>query len=335
MDSMPAGKQSASLRTVSEALNDSMRRVEDDLTGICTDLPQGVSEPVGQLISAGGKRARPLVCILSFLSMDGDTSSLPLSVATASELIHTATLLHDDVVDEGEWRRGAPTARLKWGNASAVISGDYLLALALRRVTEYGNREIVSALVRVLHDMAAAEALQLTLRGSVKIREQDYWNIVRGKTARLFTWCAESGATAAGASMETVKTFVEFGEAIGTCFQVIDDVLDLRGDTQTVGKSVLADVSEGKLTLPVILAIKEKPGLADLIKKASDGSGPPESEVLDEIRTQVVSSGGIEKALSSADSYSTKAMNALMQLPATPARDGLKYLTDLLLKRTS
>ncbi len=335
IDNSPDNPPKGQFDGVAETLRNSVQKVEDQLSEVCTNLPNGISDPISQLVGAGGKRARPMVCILSHLALKENSPDTPIGLATAAELIHSATLLHDDVVDEGTWRRGAPAVRVSWGNAASIIGGDYLLAYVLKMVSSFDSEVILSSLIKVLMDMADAEALQLTLRGSLNSCEENYFKVIKGKTAGLFAWCAEAGAVSANASQDEVKLLAKFGESLGMCFQMIDDLLDLKGDPDSIGKDVLLDISEGKITLPVLKALEEKPTLAGLIEKACNNSDSTDPKIIEEIRGLILASHGVEKTQKAAAEAAAGARDALSFLPSNPARDGLLSLTRLLLHRTA
>ncbi len=208
------------------------------------------SRYIGQL---GGKRLRPLVTLLAERLFVPANSDAVYDFAVAAELVHTATLLHDDVLDEGSLRRGKPSANVVYGNAVSVLAGDHLLVRAIKLVQQH-DMETLSELCSTLDEMVAAEALQLNIRGTFKMERALYNNVVDGKTAALFRWAFMAGGAAAGCSKHDLEQLKKLGTGFGVAYQIVDDILDLSGDTQQVGKRTFADVQEGKLTLPLICA---------------------------------------------------------------------------------
>jgi len=328
--------QTRSLKSLLPDLSVGMAAVEETLRAISHDLPKGIAGPVSQLVDSGGKRLRPMVCLLSYFSLaeNGDRA-LPVPLAAAVELVHTASLLHDDVVDEGTWRRGEPAPRLVWGNAASVLGGDYLLARTLRIVAAWGDDAILTSLIRVMEEMARAEAIQLSLRGSLDATEESYFQVIRGKTASLFAWCAEAGARSAGAEPREADALFRFGGMVGECFQMIDDILDLEGDSSALGKNVLSDIQDGKITLPLIVALKENPDIGPLIQKTQGMGAGAISDLHAEIQRMILSSQGIPIARETASKAARQARTLLAELPSSAARDSMEALVDLLLHRSS
>jgi octaprenyl-diphosphate synthase len=204
---------------------------------------------------AGGKRVRPLSTLLVTKACGGDVSrAIPL--AAAVELIHSATLLHDDVLDEGEERRGRPASRVLWGNLVSVLSGDLLLTSALELVAASGVEGAMQDTLMTMQRLIAGEVAQLKARGRDDLGVEGYMEIARGKTASLFSNACRAGARVAGASHEVIEAVGHFGERVGIAFQIVDDVLDLEGVPHEVGKRLGHDLAEGKTTLPMALALR-------------------------------------------------------------------------------
>src|SRR5690606_25678383 len=182
-------------------------------------------------------------------------------LAVACELVHAATLLHDDVIDEGTERRGAPAARVIYGNSASVLAGDALFTEALRLVGRAGVPGLLDELLTVIAEMVDAEALQLERRGRLDLSREAYLRVIRGKTATLFRWALRAGGGAAGLGAGQVDALGEAGASLGLAFQLTDDLLDLDGDPAVTGKDALADLRQGKVTWPVILACEREPDL--------------------------------------------------------------------------
>ena len=330
-------RQFASMRAPwASSLGQGMAEVETRIRSIADALPRGLAEPVQRLVSSGGKRIRPLVCLASHLAIRrGDPMRLPIPLAATVELIHTASLLHDDVVDEGTMRRGLPAPRMVWGNAASVLAGDHLLAKALQLVAAWGDGAILASLLDVLEAMTEAEAIQLSLRGSLRASVEEYRRILRGKTAGLFAWSAEAGARTAGAPPSQIAALREYGEAAGECFQLIDDVLDLESDPAVLGKDILADIREGKFTLPFILALEDDPSLAAELSRVLADTTRLQGGIPTEILERIRASRGIEVARREAAGAAERAKRCLGAIESSPARTAMQELVDLLLNRMS
>ncbi|MGB0679885.1 MAG: polyprenyl synthetase family protein [Polyangiales bacterium] len=223
------------------------------------------------LLSAGGKRMRPL-CVLMAARAIGEVTPAAGELAVAIELVHSATLLHDDVVDLGEERRGVPTARMCFGNTVSIFAGDWLLTEALRRVLAAKVEQTLPRLLDVIETMILAESAQLQARGRLDVSEAHYFRVVEGKTASLFAWALYAGARAAGANADVAEQLEGYGHKLGIAFQLIDDWLDYAGDRSTTGKAPFADLREGKLTYPLLLALDAEPALRrDVEAAAAEG----------------------------------------------------------------
>jgi octaprenyl-diphosphate synthase len=252
--------------------------------------------------------------------------------ACAAELTHSATLLHDDVIDDGPLRRGQPASRVLWGNAVSVLSGDWLLTRALEIVAaEPARSAALPALLATMRRLVEGEVLQLSLRGSFETTEQDYFDVVKGKTASLFGWSAAAGAWAAGIRGEIPEALVAFGEGVGTAFQLVDDALDYAADPGELGKRLGQDFSEGKATLPLIRAFQEEPALRERLTALVDGQADPAS-VAGDVIAAVKRTGGVEAARAIAREHTAAAMVALERIPDGPHRramaDAARALTE-------
>ena len=212
-----------------------------------------IPEVTAHLVDAGGKRLRPMLT-LAAAKMCGYDGPYHVHLAATVEFIHTATLLHDDVVDESEQRRGRPTANLLWDNTSSVLVGDYLFARSFQLMTETGNLDVLRILSNAAATIAEGEVLQLTAARDLATDEGIYLKVVRGKTAALFSAAMEVGGVIAGKDADLVKALFDYGDALGVGFQIVDDLLDYAG-TDATGKNIGDDFRERKLTLPVIKAV--------------------------------------------------------------------------------
>jgi octaprenyl-diphosphate synthase len=282
------------------------------------------------LLGAGGTRLRPLLAELAARAT-GAPLDHAVAVGCAAELIHTATLYHDDVVDDGRVRRGRPAARMVFGNGVVVLVGDFCLARALETVAMTGSLPMVQSLATTVTEMAEGEVAQLERAGNPDATVEDYFRVIDRKTASLIAWCARVGGSVDAALAPPLESY---GRALGRAFQIADDVLDSAIDETTAGKSVGHDLQEGKLTLPVLLACEADPALGRRIRKQLGEKGIP-AAVAAEILADVRGAGGVEKARQKATALAEEAVRGLQALPASPYRDALRTLAHLSADRSS
>lgn len=218
------------------------------------------------LLDLGGKHLRPMCVLLA--NKIGKEANLKTSklLATAVEWIHAATLLHDDVVDMGEKRRGKQSARMIYGNAASIFAGDWLLVKALQKIREAKVPGLLDKMLKIIDEMIIAESVQLENRGRINGSMADYFHVVEGKTAALFRWAMYAGAKASQCSEREAAALEDFGLHLGVAFQLIDDLLDVDGDVNLTGKELFADLREGKMTYPILVAVNETPQLMDKIE---------------------------------------------------------------------
>lgn len=235
--------------------------VERRLADIAASSFGPAGEVAGYLLDAGGKRIRPTLVLLSAGACGGDPGdSRVVDVAAASELVHMASLVHDDVVDETHKRRGLPTANDKWGNKLSVLVGDFLLARAFELLAGVADAQIIEVLSATAVRMAESEILQAECEGSLAGWRDNYWRIIQGKTSAFISACCECGAILASAGPDLRKSLAKFGSHFGTAFQITDDLLDISGSHSATGKDIGADLAHGKFTLPVLLALQHASG---------------------------------------------------------------------------
>jgi octaprenyl-diphosphate synthase len=241
-------------------------------------------------------------------------------LALAVELVHTATLLHDDVVDVADARRGQPAARAVWGNAASIFAGDWLLVEALKRVRRTKIDGLLDRMLAIIEEMILAESLQLERRGQVTGSVADYFRVAEGKTAALFRWAMAAGARAGGAGPVEEAALERYGLDLGVAFQVVDDCLDFEGDVAVTGKTLFADLREGKLTYPLLLAMEREPGFAAVVARViADESGRGHAEVTAGLHR----TGALVEARRLARARIDSAVAALAPIPDGPARDAL------------
>lgn len=291
-------------------------------------LPQQrnvVDRSAAQILSVPGKRLRPL-CVVLASELGWAERDAVRQLAVAVEEVHCATLLHDDVIDLSDLRRGVPTARTIYGNAASIFAGDWLLVDALRRVRRVGPLSLLDSLLSIIDEMIAAEALQLELRGKLDARRETYFQVIEGKTASLFRWAMMAGGQAAGLPEESLQHLRQFGNQLGIAFQLIDDLLDLLGDPAVTGKAVFTDLREGKLTFPLIIALEHDPALASILAEvlADNPELTVSASLAQRIREALQAARAEEACRAQALKAAEEALRALHQLPEGRARNALE-----------
>jgi octaprenyl-diphosphate synthase len=321
---------SSSTASVLSLITDDMREVD---VVIARRLDSGVplvAEVSRYIISAGGKRLRPALLLLVCGAL-GYTGAQRFNLAAVVEFIHTATLLHDDVVDESTLRRGRATANESFGNPASVLVGDFLYSRAFQMMLDAGQMRIMEILADATNVIAEGEVLQLMNMHDASLDEAAYLRVIRSKTAKLFEASARLAAVLAGADARLEQACADYGQALGTAFQVIDDVLDYDGDAGEMGKNLGDDLREGKATLPLIAAMERgTPGQRELIRHAIETGGLGE---LDHIIAIVKSTGALDVTRDAAAAEARRAMAAAQELPDNPYTRGLLELAAQLLAR--
>ena len=304
-------------------LQETLIELEAQLTRATLDAEDRLRAAARHLVAAGGKRIRPMVTLLATGACGGEMRAA-VPCAVAAELTHSASLLHDDVIDDGSMRRGLPASRVLWGNAVSVLSGDWLLTRALEIVSAAPARSAaLPALLVAMRRLVEGEVLQLSLRGGFAATEQDYLNVVRGKTASLFGWAAAAGAWSAGLTGKVPEALCRFGEGIGIAFQLVDDALDYAADPESLGKRLGADLTEGKATLPLIRACAAEPRLRDRLGAVVEGTVAVEA-VAAEVIEAVQRVGGVDAARALAREHPAAALQALEEIPAGAHHSALR-----------
>ncbi|MBE0555544.1 MAG: polyprenyl synthetase family protein [Rhodobacteraceae bacterium] len=291
-----------------------------------------IPEVTAHLIEAGGKRLRPMLT-LAAARLCGYGGPFHIHLAATVEFIHTATLLHDDVVDESAQRRGRPTANLLWDNKSSVLVGDYLFARSFQLMTATGNMRVLDILANASATIAEGEVLQLTAAQDLATTEEIYLKVVRGKTAALFSAATEVGGVIAGADEAQVRALFDYGDALGIAFQIADDLLDYGGTSAAIGKNTGDDFRERKLTLPVIKAVaaadaEERAFWVRVIEKGRQEDGDLEQAI-----ALMQKHGAMAAARADALGWSDRARAALRALPDHPLRQMLDDLADYVVAR--
>jgi octaprenyl-diphosphate synthase len=291
-----------------------------------------IPEVTAHLVEAGGKRLRPLLT-LATAKMCGYEGEDHVKLAATVEFIHTATLLHDDVVDDSGQRLGRPTANLLWDNKSSVLVGDYLFARSFQLMVETGSLTVLDILSNAAATIAEGEVLQLTTAQNLTTSPDTYLKVVRGKTAALFAAATEVGGVIAGRPEDEVTALRVYGDALGIAFQIVDDLLDVAGDPAATGKNLGDDFREGKLTLPFIKAVasadaEARPFWVRTIEKGDQREGDLETAL-----DLLARSGAIDETRAEALDWAATARGALAPLPAHPIKDMLADLADYVVAR--
>jgi len=284
------------------------------------------------IVSAGGKRIRPRLVLL-FAEALGFTGAERFEMAATVEFIHTATLLHDDVVDESSLRRGRQTANALFGNAASVLVGDFLYSRAFQMMVGVNRMRVLEVLADATNVIAEGEVLQLMNMHDADLAVDDYLLVIRYKTAKLFEASARLGAVLAGAPREVEEACADYGRSLGTAFQLVDDLLDYEGDTHALGKNVGDDLREGKPTLPLLVAMARSTEDERLLIRHAIEHGEPDR--LDEILAIVRRTGALDATREAARAEADKARSALSSLPDSKAQKALLELCARSVERSS
>lgn len=289
-----------------------------------------VEEISNYLIEAGGKRLRPILVLLSAKAC-GYQQTQHISLAAIIEFLHTAMLLHDDVVDASDLRRGRKTVNAAWGNPASVLVGDFLHSRAFEMMVEIGDMKVMQILSHATNTIAEGEVQQLTNIRNPRITEADYLQVISRKTAMLFEAASHSGAVLAHGTLEQQTALQAYGLHLGRAFQLVDDVLDYKGTADDMGKNIGDDLAEGKATLPLIVAMRDgEPNQADFVRQAILNGGV---ENLDRIAQIVEAAGGLKYTSELAVRETTAAIESLASLPDSPYKTAMLNLAEFSISR--
>ncbi len=332
-DSQGLDDLSAHLGELADLVKWDMGALEQGIQSVPTG-DSVVHKSAHHLLTIAGKRLRPMCVVLASQLGDGlDDKTREFGVAV--ELVHCATLLHDDVVDDGDRRRGEPAARTLYGNAASIFAGDWLLIDALRRVRAAELSDVLTRLLDIIDEMIFAEAIQLENRGRIDSRMRTYMRVVEGKTAALFRWAMYAGARAGGLDEDACRALEEYGLHLGIAFQLVDDYLDYAGDGSAIGKSPLTDLREGKMTHPILVALERDPSLKDTLDelvRATDGiPEAPRARLMQALEH----TGALEATRELAIHEAEAACEALRGLPPSRAKDALYTVAQATVHRES
>jgi octaprenyl-diphosphate synthase len=288
-----------------------------------SDVPL-VNQIAEYIISAGGKRIRP-VLVLLIANAHGYRGTNHHQMAAVIEFIHTATLLHDDVVDESSLRRGRQTANAMFGNAASVLVGDFVYSRAFQMMVAVGNMRIMQILADATNVIAEGEVLQLLNMHDPDVTEERYLQVIRSKTAKLFEAAAQLGALLAGASEADIEAAAEYGRSLGTAFQLVDDVLDYSGNAADIGKNVGDDLREGKPTLPLIWLLENGTAEQRALVRTCIETG--DEQHFDDVLSAITTSGALAYTRGEADKAARRATESISSLRASVFKDSLLQLS--------
>jgi octaprenyl-diphosphate synthase len=326
-------EKSIDLAQIFEPIRDDLEKVDEEF-GRHVQSKVALIPQIGQYIrTSGGKRMRPAVLLMAS-RLAGYTGDRAILYAAVVEFIHTATLVHDDIIDDADLRRGRLAVHSRWGNDITVLLGDYLYIKSMALALTHDTLDIVRLLCDVTLKMIEGELYQLTKNGDAAITEDEHFDIMRRKTAYLFGGCAQIGGLLGGVSAEREQALREYGFNLGIAFQLVDDLLDYTGDAATVGKPIGSDLREGKVTLPLIhLQRQEKDGTGARIIRDAIESRAISPDQWSELRRTLREHASIDYAYRRAEEFAARAKTPLYAFPPSAERDALLALPDYVLSR--
>jgi octaprenyl-diphosphate synthase len=327
-------RAAASIGKLVDLTGADMGRVNELILAKAGSDVEMIPEVANHLISSGGKRLRPMLT-LAAAQMFGFTGDAHVKLAMAVEFMHTATLLHDDVVDESDLRRGRRTARTIWGNQASVLVGDYLLGQAFRVMVDVGSLECLDILSSAASVIAEGEVMQLGVAKNLETTEDDYLAVIKAKTAALFSAAAEVGPVVAEARKSDRAALRSYGTNLGLAFQLVDDALDYGGKSADLGKNVGDDFREGKITLPVILSYRRGTDAERAFWKTAIEDGQNDDAALEEAHGYIARHGAITDTIARARHFGEIARDALAPLPASAQKDALIEVIDFCIGRVN
>ncbi len=311
-------------------LQPSMQEVEQAIQQVVYSAVELIPEISLHLLGSGGKRIRPILLLLMTSANNADPE-IGIDLAVASELIHSSTLLHDDVVDRGHIRRGVAAAPQVYGNSASVLVGDYLMAKAFTLVVNQGNLDLLRELSKTISEMAEGEMLQLIRSGRFTLTVPGYEKVISGKTAGLFAWCCHAGASLATRETQALEHAREYGQAFGMAFQITDDILDYTAGPEQSGKDLANDLLQGKMTIPLLLACEEDHGLMDFLEEVVARSFSPND--CRQLAERVLATSAITRAREQAELFVQKALLSLESYRPSTAVDCLQSMATFVMER--
>lgn len=312
---------------VTRGVQAELEEVESRIARQAAEFDPAIEGYVTYAIGGRGKRLRPVVALLSGGASGGMTSG-HVDLAVIVELIHIATLVHDDIMDEAERRRAQPTVNARWGNSLSVLLGDCLFAQALNLSTNFDNAEISRVIARAAREVCSGEIIQTQRRFDLHLAIDDYLRIVEMKTGSLFAAAAELGAVLNGADLETTRALKDFGRKIGAAYQIYDDCLDIAGNETDIGKTLGTDLRKGKMTLPILMLLRSAP--SDERERYCELILEEKSSAITKLLKIDAPNGALKSALDSGDESVRDAQAELHALPSNRYTDALFQLGDAL-----
>ena len=323
---------SVELSQIFEPVRADLERVEQEFARHIESRVQLIPQIGRYIQSSGGKRIRPAVLLMA-ARLAGHSSDRAILYASVVEFIHTATLVHDDIIDEAELRRGRLAVHSRWGNDITVLLGDYLYIKSMALALTHDSLDVIRLLCEVTLRMIEGELYQLTKTGAVDITEEEHFEIIRRKTAYLFGGCAQIGGMLGDTTDEQRRALWEYGFNLGVAFQVVDDLLDYTADETVLGKPIGSDLREGKVTLPIIHLLRRGGDLASELIGRVVRERAVSADEWREIRRLLVEADAVESAYGVAVEYAMAAKRQLDAFPSSPEREALRALPDYVLIR--
>jgi len=331
---MASGKlgQALTAREIFNLVSSDLEMVEAELRLQCSGSVEAVGQIAHYLQGNGGKRLRPILLLVG-CRLFQPPSAEAIRLAAVVELIHTATLVHDDIIDEARTRRGKPSANVVWGNQVSVLAGDWLYMQAFQIALRQRSFEVLDLLITLTQQMVDGELIQLERVGRIDISEPDSMELIDRKTASLFSACTRLGGIAGGATTRDVELLGEFGWNLGMAFQLIDDILDFTSRESVLGKPVGNDLREGKVTLPLIYALERATAAERQMVQTVLNENSYERVPFEGVFQMVERYGGIERARQRANQFTAKARDLIAAFPDSPALRALQAATNLVADR--
>ena len=324
-----AADLSTALQRVYSPVQEELDRVSDTLRSLAQGHPPFIMEMLDHVLATTGKRIRPAVTLLSSRFHPNDGSKARL-MATGVEMLHIATLVHDDTIDNSDFRRGRATISGKWGKSAAVLIGDFMFATSATFVCDTGSIPTMRRFAETIVELSSGELVQMAKAYDASVTREEYFGRIYMKTATLFTTASQSGAVVSGAEDGPVTALRDYGYNLGMAFQIVDDILDFQGTSEETGKPVGSDLAHGVMTLPTIIAL-ERRGNGNPV--AAYCQQPEDVVLLEQAVDFIRQPDIIEEAYGVADDFSRKALRALDPIPQTTERDSLADLVPLIARR--
>jgi len=331
-EQQPSHKQEIGIQPLIDLVSEDMERVNQLILSKTASHVEMIPQVAKYLIDSGGKRLRPMLTIAA-AQMSGYEGMHHVTLAASVEFMHTATLLHDDVVDESDLRRGKLSARMLWGNEASVLVGDFLLGQAFRMMVETGSLGALDILSHAATVIAEGEVLQISTAKNLETTEDEYLAVIRSKTAALFGAACEIGPIIAGSDKSVISAFRSYGANLGIAFQLVDDALDFGGTSAVLGKNVGDDLREGKVTLPILLAYRRGTAEEREFWKQAIEQGEANDQTLRDALEMLKKHDALSDTISRAVHYGKIARDALAPLPANRHKHALLEVIDFCIER--